>query len=329
MKGLLRLPVFAIFLLLTGCYTAGLLELDGLKPAEVTIRPAVKSLVVVSRCDLDSTFKTSLYESGNNNVFLRDSLLSKQVVLGCSDALLESPRFGLFNPIIHRSLISEYSFNVPKIPWSKAREIAGDPPTDAVLSLEMASINDTLKKSYQDGWMIDQYLVFVKTFWRMYNLGDFQTTDFSFVDTISFDIESPGEFVASPSARLKCIEDAMYASGSMAARRFAPWWTTFDRYYFPLGPVGFSKGAGYLEKAEVTKAAEVWRPFTDARQKKTAAKACFNMALTCEMANNIPVALEWLQKSAKLGIPAYYYNGYRSILTKRLAETQKLNEQLK
>lgn len=330
MKRFTRLPVFAILVLLSGCYAANLLELDGLKPAEVTVAASIQSLTVVSRCDLDSAYKVSLESVGRIKDFERDSLLSKQVVLGCSDALVESPRFDLFNPVVRRSLIGNFSNPIEKIPWDMVRIIAGDPPKDAVLSLEIGVIKDTLINRVQEGWYSYwQYNVIVKTFWRLYRLSDFQSIEFNFTDTVSFDIDSPAEFSSSPDRKVDCIMNAMYESGGVTARRLAPWWTNFQRYYFAMGSQQFINGAKLLRVGKWQEAAEIWRPYTESSNKLVAAKACFNMSLTCEMANNIPAALEWLNTSEKLGMHEFYINDYLSKLLKRKSETVKLDEQMR
>ena len=330
MKPFARLSLFAIPMLLTGCYAANQLDMDGLKPADITIPGSVKSLSVVSRCDLDSAYKLSLESLGRVKDFHRDSIMAKQVVLGCSDALLKSPRFDLFNPVVSRSLIEVDANPSGTIPWDKVRIVAGDPPHDAVLSLEIAKINDTIKYSVLNGWLSTyQYFVIVKTTWRLYRLADFQSKEFNFTDTTAFDIDSPSDFSSSPDRGIECISQAMYESGVKTARRLAPWWTDLQRFFFTMMTQNSMNGTTFLKEGNWREAAEIWRPYTGSKNKMMAAKACFNMALTCEMANNIPAALDWLKKSESHGMLDYFIKSYRSILTKRKSETEKLDEQMK
>lgn len=331
MKWFTRLLILAVPVILPGCYASSLLELDGLKPSEITISTAIQSLTVVSRCDLDSAYKVSLENLGEVRALKRDSLLAKQVVLGCSDALNESPRFDLFNPVVKRTLKDELSNPLAKIPWDVVRIVAGDPTKDAVLSLERGTINDTVKYIVTDGGWLNyfQYNVVVKTSWRLYRLADFQTKDFFFVDTIAFDLDSPVELGGTGEKKLEYIRTAMYEAGVKTGRRLAPWWTNFQRYYFALGNFDFMTGSQNLKEGKWRDAAEAWRPFTESSRKNIAAKACFNMSLTCEMANNIPAALDWLNQSEKLGMHDFYIKDYRSKLLIRKTEAEKLDEQMK
>jgi hypothetical protein len=329
MKALGRIVLMLMATGLSGCYTASLMEMDILKPADITFPGNVRSLVVVARCDLDSAYKATLLKERQLSRFERDSTMSKQVVLGCSDAILESPRFTINNPVIDRTLGPEFSGASHKIPWDQVVKIAGDPPVDAVLSLEDVLVDDTLKSSVANGWLTYTYQVYVKTFWRFYRIFDFQSKEFNFSDTVSFDIDEVADFMSSSNNRVQLIRDALYDSGARTARRMAPWWSVTNRYYYPFGSGDFVTGAEYLRKGQGAEAAEVFRPLTASKRMMVAAKASFNMALGCELAGNIPAALEWLKKAEDLGIPGYYIMAYRQQLTARLRDSNSLDQQMK
>jgi len=330
MKRFNRILIGILPILLSGCYSASFIEFDGLQPAEVVVPATVHSLTVVARFDLDSTARITAKELNRLSGYNRDSAMSKQMVLGCSDALVESPRFELFYPVLRRDLIGDFTDPSTKIPWDKIAALAGDPPKDGVLLLEKAVVEDTLTHAVLGGWLNSyQYTVFTKSYWRLYRLNDFQSNLFTYSDTITFDIEAPLEFISDPGKRLDMIREAMYESGTRTARRLAPWWTSFDRYYFPLSSFEGNKSQVMLQNGQWQEAAEYWRPYTESSKKRIAAKACFNMALTCEMANNIPTALEWIRQSEILGMNLYYISVYRTALNRRKAETVKLDEQMK
>jgi hypothetical protein len=320
----LGLPVF-----LHGCYTATLLEFDALEPAEVTLPSGIKTLTVIARCDLDSTYRQTAVISGKLAGFKRDSLMSKQMVVGCSDAMVESPRYTLNNPVLKRTLAGNYHDPDVKLPWDAIRTIAGNPPQDAILSLEYASVDDTIR-FHEDDWLgYYQYSVLVKSVWRLYRLDDFQSRDFRFVDTVSFEIPSPNEFLSSPENALECIREAMYESGTRTARRLAPWWTEYRRNFFMVGPMDFLTGATYLREGQWRESAEIWQRFISSKNKVKAGKACFNMAVTSEMAGKPDAALEWLKKAESLGVDGYFIKEYRPKLMKRKAATDKLDSQMK
>lgn len=330
MKPHTRIPVIGLLTLLSGCYAANFVEYEALKPAELAVSKSIKSLVVVSKCDLDTAYKFSAIQEGKLKDFNRDSMMMKQAVLGCADAMVESPRFDIYNPLITRTLTGSYTDTDVRIPWYKVREIAGTKPYDAVLSLEYGSFRDTIKYNADEGWLSGyQYVVVVKSLWRMYRLSDFQVADFAYTDTIAFDIDSPTEFLASLSMGPDFLKSALYEVGGITARRLAPYWTTMRRYYFGFGPMAFQDAAAYLTEGKWQKAADLLRPYTESDKKFIARNASFNMALTCEIANNMSAALEWVATAEKLGVDPLYIKEYRAILKKRKAEVEKLDQQMK
>jgi hypothetical protein len=330
MNGLTKLAAILVLTLIAGCYSGTILEYDGLKPAQITLPANVKSMVVVARCDLDSTYKAAFLSAGRKIDFKRDSLLNKQAVIGCSDALVESPKLSLFNPTIKRTNLGSQSDPTAKIPWHIITLVGGDPQQDAILVLESGSVRDTIRSVVQDEWLNSfEYVTEIKTFWRLYQLGNFQSREFQFTDTVAFDIESPSGLISSSERKLEYLKVALYEAGVKSAKRLAPYWITVQRYFFTMGPLDFLTGAEYLREGKWMEAAEVYRPFTESPKKTIAAKAAFNMAITSEMGGNIPAALEWLKTAENHGMLQYYVDDYLSKLLPRKIEIDKLNEQMR
>jgi hypothetical protein len=67
----------------------------------------------------------------------------------------------------------------------------------------------------------------------------------------------------------------------------------------------------------------------DIKNKTAKSKACFNMAVTCELAGEMTLAKEWLDKSQKLGMPEYYIQEYAKQLKERTDKMQILDQQMK
>ncbi len=321
--------VFLVPLLIqTGCYPAFKLELDGLEPAEITIAPAIKSVSVLSRLDVDSLFKAGKLQSGKRTSFERDSLIAKQGVIGCVDALLASPRFEVYDPIIRRSLVGDFSDGSRLLPWNVIRAVAGIPPIDAVLSLEYSEFRDTVVARSADGWISYQLDIIVKTYWRIYRLAQYSVSDYLFTDTLHAYVGEDPNLIISSENKLSLLKQAMYLAGENTGRRLAPYWTDLDRIYFPFGNEELSLAAKYMRDGEWKAAAEILNRYAQVRRKPLAARACFNMAVTCEMAGNITLALEWLKESEKKGMDTYFITDYRAKLKERLPKTLKLDQQM-
>jgi hypothetical protein len=244
------------------------------------------------------------------------------------DALIASPRFEVYDPIITRSLVGDYSDGSRLLPWPVIQSVAGIPPIDAVLSLEYSEFKDSVITRSDDGWMYYQLVVYVKTYWRLYRLAQYSVSDYLFSDTLHANIgEDPGIVISSVN-RLSIFKEAMYLAGKNTGRRLAPYWTELERVYFPYGNEEFALASKYMRDGEWKAAAEIWNRYTQVRSKPIAARAGFNMAVTCEMAGNIPLAMEWLNQSEKKGMDSYFITDYRDKLKERLPKTLKLNQQM-
>jgi hypothetical protein len=329
MKQLFGIIALAGLLLLHGCYPAFVFEMEGLEPAELTVPPSISTITVLSRVDLDSIYKAERIKLGKKSTFISDSSIAKSGVNGCVDELIESPRFEVYDPIIKRNLIGEFSNPIRPLPWLNVREAAGDPPQDAVLSLESCEYRDTVISSVTDGWVSYSYLLICKTFWRLYDLDSYQTKDYLFTDTSGFDLGEASELIKSTVEKTALVEQCMYWAGRNTGRRLSPYWTELERIYFPYGPNDFWKGAKFMREGNWTEAGAIWNLYVGLKNKTAAAKACFNMAVTCELAGEMTVAQEWLDKSEQLGMPESYTREYRKQLKDRVKKVKLLDEQMK
>lgn len=329
MKRLPGLIVLAGMLLLPGCYPAFVFEMEGLEPAELTVSSSISTIAVISRMDLDSLQKVVMNQAGKKSTFDRDSSIAKEGVLGCVDELLESPRFEVFNPVVKRSLVGEFTDPVRPLPWISIREAAGDPPLDAVLSLEGCNYRDTVTTAVSEFWVTHTYFLICKTHWRLYDLNTYQFKDVVFSDTTTIDLGQDPALNKSAAEKIEMVKQRMYWAGRNTGRRFAPYWTELERIYFPYGPGDFYLGARYMREGNWTEAAAIWDLFMEIRNKTVTAKACFNMAVTCELAGEMALAQEWLDKSEKLGMPEYYIQDYAKQLKERAEKMQILDQQMK
>ena len=97
------------------------------------------------------------------------------------------------------------------------------------------------------------------------------------------------------------LPEAAYAAGLAYIQRFLPGYYVVrrDLYKRTSGSAKHQFKAGY-RRAEVANwqgAMEVWDDFTDHKKRKTAGRACLNIAVANEVLGNTELALEWAQKS--------------------------------
>ena len=311
-----------------GCYPAFVFQMDGLEPAQITVTSSISSLTVFTRIDLDSSYRASRIASAGKALFLLDSTAAKEGVLGCIDELLESPRFEVFDPIIRKNLNGDFTNPDCPLPWIKILEAAGEPPVDAALALESCQVRDTVVTVVQDGFKDYAFLLILKTYWRLYDLSMNRYLDYPFIDTIKYDLWEVEELERSSPVSHYIILNGMYQIGKKTANRLAPYWIPLDRAYFPYGPPDFFKASRSMREGQWLEAATIWEQYVESDNRCQAAKACYNMAVTCELAGQIELALEWVAKAERKGMPDYYIDEYRSELKKREAKTQLLDSQM-
>jgi hypothetical protein len=329
MKRYLRIFYLVPLFFLTGCYPVFKFDMDGLEPAQLNVSQTVSSLTILARADLDSLYKSGRIQSGKKAVFDRDSSIVHEAVNGCKDGLLNSPRFVIYDPVIRRNLVGDFSDADRLLPWKAVQAVAGEPPVDAVLALESVEMKDTVVLRQSDGWIFSDYRILIKSSWRLYNLKQYTVSNFIFSDTLNNDLGYSPDPTVPSDIKLTLIKQAMYEAGQSTARRLAPYWIELDRIYFPYGSESYAKAADYMEKGNWQKAAEIWSALSKSKNKTLRAKVCFNMAVTCELAGNMPMALVWLKESEKNGMAEYFLTDYRAKLADRIKKNVKLDQQMK
>ena len=109
---------------------------------------------------------------------------------------------------------------------------------------------------------------------------------------------------------------------------FAPSWKdSVKRSYYSSGNRRLRDADDYIKRGSWSDAIDLWRDLTGHKDKLLASRACFNMALACEIEDKPTLALEWVRKSASLcHHPATA--AYIKKLEKRLIDREKLDRQM-
>jgi hypothetical protein len=124
--------------------------------------------------------------------------------------------------------------------------------------------------------------------------------------------------------------DVISEAGGQALGTTVPQWQMGYRFYYVpsvLSYVDWENAAYYADAGNWPEAMKIWGRLAEASTGKKAAYAAFNMALGAEMLTEYELALEWLalaDESARLKET----DGYRQRIRQRIADKEKLNEQL-
>jgi hypothetical protein len=302
-------------------------------PAKVNIPANVKSLSLISRVYPDSI--TGTLES-LSNIVLDSSKnyypLSAEALFAVSDELKNSPRYQVVKISGNYDSIENIHHPDTSIPWKKVREKCVIDSTDALLSLEYFNISDTIFiNTAISGFCRINYIIFLKTLWKLYDPFNLKLDDFyTLSDTLrwtGYGYDYWDALTNFPYAE-DMIINAFNSSGTKYAKRIAPYWADgINRFYFVTGNKKFRLAKKYVRNDKWLDAAELWKPLTDNRDKKIAARAAFNMALACEIQNRLDLAVVWINKSDSLNDNSATKK-YMKVLKARLNVNSVLDTQL-
>lgn len=211
--------------------------------------------------------------------------------------------------------------------WDLVAEICESEGADALLVLETFDSNTDLLLSAATDQVAaiistgsvqpvlpGQIKMNVVSYWRLYDPDTKKIIDqYQHNSYITFDTNAG---ILPPHA----LPETAYASGRAYIQRFLPGYYVVKRelYKRTSGSAKRQFKAGYrrTEVANWQGAIEIWDELADHGKRKTAGRACLNIAVANEVLGNTDIALEWAQRSYE------YYDDklgrrYAKILLKR------------
>lgn len=120
--------------------------------------------------------------------------------------------------------------------------------------------------------------------------------------------------------------------GKSMAAKLIPCWQPVERIYYRSKNKQMLEAEKFAMEDHWREAAEIWNPVTRNKNHELAGKACFNMALACEMLDKHSLAIEWLSKSREMKITrnethVQDCDTYAKVLQERLNEIENLKKQ--
>lgn len=98
------------------------------------------------------------------------------------------------------------------------------------------------------------------------------------------------------------LRNAAGELGKSMAAKLIPEWQPVERIYYRSKNLQMLAAEKFALEYHWLEAAETWNPLTKNKNQELAGKACFNMALACEMLDKHSLAIEWLSKSKMMKI---------------------------
>jgi hypothetical protein len=121
-------------------------------------------------------------------------------------------------------------------------------------------------------------------------------------------------------------------SGAQFADFLVPNWIEVERVYYSPWMKELKVTPKLVSEGEWKKAAGYWKPYTSDKNKKTAARSMYNMAVAAEMENQTDAAIDWLVRSYHLlqekdPVHKEICENYLQVLTQRKLDIKQINVQ--
>jgi hypothetical protein len=170
--------------------------------------------------------------------------------------------------------------------------------------------------------------------WTVAIRGDSLAYGFRQVDTLFYDESQVSAYLYSYTPPKWVLYNSCQILGQIFGMKAIPSWIQVDRLYYKSNQFNLLNVEKYAKKNDWLKAAEFWYKETNNKNQKIASKACFNMALACEMEGKPGLGIDWLIKSYNAlpknsEVHKANCQQYINVLTLRKKEIEQLEKQLR
>lgn len=313
MKNLFFIALAAVTCI--SCRSTELVYINVLKPAPVTIPAYIKSPGVVNRTTVTSQHKTV---DAVDKIFSLEGVQldregAQSSVSGLTDELLKNNRFNDVKALGELDLTTNAPglFSAP-LSWETVDKICREHHVDALFSLELfdtdskisyAAVPVSLKTPLGNVPGIEHQasmLTTVKTGWRIYDPAGRNILDeFPVARDITFSGRGINPAVAAGALinRKEAVKEVSVQAGQYYAMRIIPFRTRVTRDYYVKGTDNFRTARRKAQTGNWDGAAELWKKETTNPNSTVAGRACYNMAIICEINGQLDLAIKWSQKA--------------------------------
>jgi hypothetical protein len=303
-------PIVIIAMVITGCSRYGYVRLNYPTAPVAYLPEDVHSIAVVNRSlTREEDENSKLLEAiASGEVAGSDRLASDNCIKGVFDAIKDFEQAELIIP----SQVKMYGTGTRELPelldWNQVEKICASEGSDALLVLETFDSNSDILLSAATEQVAailstgspkpvvpNQVKINVVCYWRLYDPKQQRIIDqYQHNSYMTFDLRTE---LPPPHA----LPETAYAAGVSYIRRFLPGYYRVKRdlYKRTSGSAKHQFKAGY-RRAEVANwpgAIEIWDELSDHGKRKTAGRACLNVAVANEVLGNTDSALDWAKKS--------------------------------
>ena len=327
MKKLYLFLSIAVVTFLSSCGSVELLRFEQLKPAEISFPDELKNVAIVNNMPKEEHGKLA-YLRNTAKEFEGDGASFMQ---GLADVLAEGNYFN--KVVVCDSLLyvleedDAPQYHVLKAP--QVRQLLGDLDSDMIISVDRLYVRTGIGQVWDNyyGMPFDavnaSYAALVHLYVPTRDKAFMQVTD---RDTLQFELD------LTLSDAIIAKETSEYA-GMRIANKLVPYWSEVQRIYYDGGLAEFRDAGVALRENDLEEAGRLWSKLYEKKKGKNKMHAAFNMALYCEMTDQMDKAVEWLDKAKALVGETNVGDKntitfYQAALQNRIQELNKLKMQM-
>ncbi len=233
--------------------------------------------------------------------FQGDKIASEECIVTFKNVFNQNGVVTAFVPPVHQ-LSGIVGTTIPDaLSWDSVKTLCRQNSCDAIMVLENFDTNSdnvlgttVTSINMAKGYVGPKNINFnVKYYWRLYD-----TLSMSVLDQYG-DILRQGVTVSNPLQPLPiaAITQAGNIIANNTANRFLYQKVWYERRYFRRANYQFKVARRKVIANDWNGAMDIWRKYAYGTSRKVAGRACFNMALGCEVLGQFEAAKDWAKKS--------------------------------
>lgn len=300
-------------------------EIEIMKPGIFIFPESINKVAIIKR-DLyqsdTAIFKYLMFYRYTADSTIKYSRLSNRCVDALSNYLKDE---GYFKQVVNY----RDSLNCPGTKgWlADSEELIRNTQADVFIFLDFLNFGNTEASSTHDYAITTSYLS-----WTIQFKEDTTLYVYNQVDTLFYG----GDQLANSNLNgiSSIMENATDFAGKSFGTKLIPSWVPVERMYYKSNHPEMLKAEAFARKFDWLHAAEIWNCETNNKNQQIAAKACYNMALACEMEGKYDLAIDWLVKSYSIlsknnEVHKLNCQRYINLLAIRKKEIKRLEKQIR
>ncbi|MGN6438602.1 MAG: DUF6340 family protein [Agriterribacter sp.] len=324
----------------SSCASTEWVHISVVEPAPVTLPSHIKQVAVVNRSETDP--RNKVIEVADKIFSLEGAALDKEgaksSMEGLAATLLKNERFtnviSVPSANLHNSAPGIFP---PALSWDEVEQLCKENQADALFVLELFDTDS--KVSYNASPVtiptplgkipgIEHTATMntlVKTGWRIYDpVGRIILDEFPITSHLNFYGKgiNPAAAAAALLARKDAVKETGAKAGEAYALRIVPYRSRVTRDYYVRGTDQFRTARRKAQTGNWDGAADIWQQETSNPKAKVAGRACYNMAIICEINGELDQAIAWAQKAYE------QYNNKLALRYIRLLEGRKVRDEI-